>query len=541
MSKNVLYIKSPTKPWADMSEYVSDEYGWTPKLWVGAEQYKGELEGFGKTQVDYYTHEDAMMALCPEFLNITEPLDAEMLEAFSSHQPVFHEMVNRWFINPDRASYKSRAQYYNRMIEVWINIFKHHEIDLVIGAAIPHRVYDYVAYMVAQHLDVPYLMIDGTAAIHLNDGEMDYWPFFIDRIEDRMTYIYERFKAKKSKIKISKNTQEYADRVRGDYEGAKPKYLDDKDVKAASRPLKDQLKDNVPFIAKVLVRGARDLIDGRFNTPINKYEFQPYFKSSTRNIVEQSNRFKASLYHRRIYKQTEAAKIWLEEHSEPLSTDAPYVLFTASKQPERSTCPDSGPYYNHFDIIASVASVLPEGWKIYYKEHPSNYRKPWVMDSQRSPAFYEALQEAAPQLVFLPLQSDPFSCMDGAQAIVTATSSSAWEGVLRGIPALIFGSVWYENCPGVFKVSNTSDAQAALKQVQKGMNIDQDELLKFVEFFKEIGKDIQWRREPNFGAPADNEKLYQERIVYHAEAFKEALERIPSEVPQKAVKVRRAG
>ena len=525
MALNTLYLKSPTKSWVDFSRHAESEFGWIPKLWVGQKCDQKIFKNFGLNP-PYYVHDDAMMAKPPIFAADYKlhAVDAQILDDLSWHQPIVQEMCNRWFINPDRASSKTRMMYYNQLVENWLNIFKCYEIDLVICPAVPHRIYDYVAYMVATYLKVPFLMINATAALRVVDGELVFWHYLIDDVFNRTNHINENFLARKHDIKISESTRAYTAKMLGTYEAAKPKYFKEKDAKLAQRPLKAKIKEKIPYDAKIALHAVKDFVTGNFNKPTSKYEFQSFFHSKG-DLVKNPNKFTTNLYHRRIYRETRAAKKWLEQNASSIQTGAPYILFAASKQPERSTCPDAGHFQNHHDIIATLAEIVPADWKIYYKEHPSNYRKPWVMDSQRSISYYERLKEIAPNLSFLPLSSDPFEGIDKAKAIATATGSMAWEALLRGKPSLIFGSVWYESCPGIFKVNNLAEARQAITKVNNGYKPDHNEVIKFVEFFNEVGENISWYREPNFGIAPGNATAYEARVKTFAQAYKKALDR----------------
>ncbi len=525
---NTLYIKSPTRPWVDLATYAQKHYSWHPKLWVGASGTENDFDCIGEAQ--FYSHEEAMLVQQPSFLKESDwlALDAEILKDLSWHQPIFHEMCNRWFINPERASYKIRAQYYNRMVEIWLNIFKNLNIELVVSPAIPHRVYDYVAYMVAKYLNVPYLMVDGTAAMWLVDGELDHCRYVIDDVFDRTKHVFSDFEKNIETIKISEDIKTYSELALGKYEQAKPKYLLDKERKVASRSFLERAKEHIPFSGKILYRVFKDTISGKLLEKNHKYEFQPYFTNFSGKLVSRALRIQCDLYHRRVYKKTQAAFEWLKNNSSEPSVDVPYVLFAASKQPERSTCPDAGHYYNAIDILCTLSDTLPEGWKIYYKEHPSNFRKPWVMDSMRSAEFYEEIKYRVKNIVFLPLHSDPFYYIDNAKATATATGSVAWEGIMRGIPGLIFGSTWYEKCSGIYKINNSNDAHEAFRKIISGVRPVKNDLLKYIECFNQIRSEynISWRRSPNFGThPEEDAELYNERIAILAAAYKGAFDK----------------
>ena len=40
---------------------------------------------------------------------------------------------------------------------------------------------------------------------------------------------------------------------------------------------------------------------------------------------------------------------------------------------------------------------------------------------------------------------------------MTAGGTAGWEAVVREKPCLLFGSLWYQDCPEVFKIESMDD------------------------------------------------------------------------------------
>ena len=49
---------------------------------------------------------------------------------------------------------------------------------------------------------------------------------------------------------------------------------------------------------------------------------------------------------------------------------SPYILVAVNYQPERTTMPDAGHYYDFIRLIDVISAALPTGWNILFKEHP---------------------------------------------------------------------------------------------------------------------------------------------------------------------------
>ena len=61
-----------------------------------------------------------------------------------------------------------------------------------------------------------------------------------------------------------------------------------------------------------------------------------------------------------------------------------------------------------------------------------------------------------------------FRLIDHAKAVITPGGSAGWEAVVRGVPTLLFGHVWYEACSSVFQIKTYSDCIDAIKKIKAG-------------------------------------------------------------------------
>ena len=368
IQRNTLYLKSPTVDWVNLSRVAYQRYQWKPVLWTGMQKSERVLRENYPDDVDYYIQEEAMLAIAPTFPKCHNwiSIDAEILANLSFHQPIVQHMLNRWFINADKASFKSRSQYYNRLVESWLNIFDLYQTDLIICPTIPHRVFDYIAYMVAQYKKIPFLMVEATAGIKVEKGELLECYFVIDNLTNRTEELSRQFQAVKQTLRISNNTKEYIARVQSSYDLAKPKYLIDKERNSTHFASSQVLKSYIPMNVKVWIKFLIRLAVFKNKETATKCEFTDYF-GKEQNLVNNPSILRTDLYNAKSQKNTKDALNWYVNNSEELKSDQPYILFAASKQPERSTCPDAGYFYSHLDIIKTLVQVLPSDYFIYYK------------------------------------------------------------------------------------------------------------------------------------------------------------------------------
>lgn len=121
--------------------------------------------------------------------------------------------------------------------------------------------------------------------------------------------------------------------------------------------------------------------------------------------------------------------------NQPPST--PYIYFPLHVSPEASTMVFSPMFTDQIAVIEAIAKSMPVGMKLVIKEHlPSVGRRP--------KGFYERI-ESMPDVVMVSPFENNFALIKKADLIATITGTAAWEGMMLGKPALIFGNVHYYN------------------------------------------------------------------------------------------------
>jgi len=113
----------------------------------------------------------------------------------SKHESVVFEMMSRYMLGKDCFSFNERRHFYYNLIRIWTAILRHLDVDIVIIGSVPHRIYDYVIYLLCREMGIIYLMIEETNLPHLS--------YAISSIADRSRAIREEFnKMGKSKPDI---------------------------------------------------------------------------------------------------------------------------------------------------------------------------------------------------------------------------------------------------------------------------------------------------------------------------------------------------
>ena len=154
-----------------------------------------------------------------------------------------------------------------------------------------------------------------------------------------------------------------------------------------------------------------------------------------------------------------------------------YVYFPLHLQPEMTTDVLGEKYTDQLLAIEKLRNILPDDWYIYVKENPK--QKSYM----RGRYFFERLS-LIPNVVFVDRTIDTYKLMESAQFVSTITGTAAWEAITGGKNALIFGRVWFDHFPGIFRFGEMESIQEILQyrisheDIQKETNKLRRKLIK---------------------------------------------------------------
>ncbi len=154
-----------------------------------------------------------------------------------------------------------------------------------------------------------------------------------------------------------------------------------------------------------------------------------------------------------------------------------YVYFPLHLQPEMTTDVLGEKYTDQLLAIEKLHEILPDDWYIYVKENPK--QKSYM----RGRYFFERLS-LIPNVVFVDRTVDTYKLMESAQFVSTITGTAAWEAITGGKNALIFGRVWFDHFPGIFRFEEIESIQEILQyrishdDIQKETNKLRRKLIK---------------------------------------------------------------
>lgn len=145
------------------------------------------------------------------------------------------------------------------------------------------------------------------------------------------------------------------------------------------------------------------------------------------------------------------------------NSQEPFVYFPLPYEPERTSNPDGGDFYEFVDALTALRNFVPQEIKIVVKEHPSQISKKLQGFQARSPQIYGVLANL-PNVQLVPLDVPSQQLIEQSLFVSCITGTAALEAALIGKKSLIFGSPWFFNLPGIYSFSEMATYDAFVRQ-----------------------------------------------------------------------------
>ena len=469
--KRVIYSMSASPEWIDIAKKLKENNGWEPVYWITLSAYKEKLkEEF--PNIIYHHVYDALRGVYPDtFHDVKFPLDKEIIYAFLLHEKIALKMMGRQ--DPYQSiTYHERKRLYYNQLTYWFFVLKKLSVDVFVAHETPHFLSNYICYAVCKYLKIQTVMFRYTEILGVIFPQTNFEDIPTIRI------IPENINQTSNSEKKSELIKNYIYNVSGEYRNVIPRVMKEQKER-------DKLERN---IYKKLIKRIYKLIY------INKWP--SYLKNSIFSLgkVTQNNYFKRSGYLieessmtnyelRRLgsksKKKIDKIEKIYENMCQVVSLETKYLYFPLHYQPERSTSPEGDIYVDQWLVINMISCILPIGWNLFVKEHPTQFMYGTKGYMGRTIDFYNDVNKFK-NVKMIDSKINPFKLIDNAKAVVTLTGTSGLEAVLRGIPALVFGYAWYRNCPGVFYTTTTSECADALKKIDDDFKINSKEAEKYL-------------------------------------------------------------
>jgi len=455
---NALYNTCWIDPWLNVAFHLEKERNIRLTYWIGYYNDNSEfIIPIKSPATIYHSRWDVWKGIfSPEIEDIyTEyQLPLDFIASYGLEELIAIKAMDR--MDPDRYSFAftERQRLFRNLCRKWFACIDKYNINLVIADRIPHRSYDYALYVVCDYLKIEYKCFTHTyykaRNICINN---------IDKLDDVLRVHYNSLITKFNHLSI-KELKGLLDSdildsyltIKGVNKDATPYYM----LRQNSTHQKNSniLKLGYNFFKEFLNLTDKKEIHLRRNKGffLDIIDIHPY--SKRRHISIEDSKYNVLQYGIIAYKSIKYKKKLLKYYqnlSEYVNLTVPYVYFGLHYQPEATSNPGANIFVDQYLAIEQLANSLPDSMHIYVKEHKTQFSNIYEGHKARFQQLYDDLLKLK-NVKLVNLNMSSFDLIDNAEAVSTLTGTLAWEGVIRGKPAIIFGLSYFEICYGVIKI-----------------------------------------------------------------------------------------
>ncbi len=466
----VIYSECSLLFWVDTASILLEEAGWEPVYWTGWTGFgidRAVRESF--PDVVFQDSVDAVRGIAPQECRDLPlpPVDEALLRGLAFEELQALTMMDRMDSGWNFAFHERKRLYYSYLC-YWSGVIDHYRPDLLVMPIAPHLMFDYVLYILCLRKGIKTVIFERTGMA----GQL----FLMERMEEgsqavRTVYAEKLAGYAGQPVKLSEAGDGYLDKLAGRfYEDAMAPFTKQVRARAVRRKgIKARLKYAYKILGKQFEPPPDNYLKQRNNT----------IESSRMSSLEWWwDRFAADRKMRRLKKLYESL-------AQEVDLTAPYIYVALSYQPERTTSPLGGMFVDQWLMIDLLSKTIPDGWQLYVKEHPRQFQAGSRGHMTRTDQFYTDLT-ALPNVKLVPMSAVPFDLIDHARAVATVTTTTGFEAVVRGKPALVFGNAWYKECEGVFYTPTVEQCVEAIAQVEKGYRPRPEAIRLFIQTLEEL-------------------------------------------------------
>lgn len=177
------------------------------------------------------------------------------------------------------------------------------------------------------------------------------------------------------------------------------------------------------------------------------------------------------------YKLKRKIKIYkLTKYFASIDLNESFFLFPLHYQPESSISVNAAYYCNQAEVVKNIAFSLPQGTKLYVKDHPNG------MGFMALHQYYTIF--SLPNVKYIPPDTDNKILLRNCIGVITLTSTMGYEALLLGKGVITLGNVFYNYHPHCFHASGYEELYKAIRFLIKEKDTDfTKENIRFVKSY----------------------------------------------------------
>ncbi len=467
---NVIYAVSHLPEWVDVAQKNQVNLDWTPVYWI-TNSITEPLVQKAFPETIRQSYQDILALKSPAGMNLFDDvgIDEEMIKRYALYERVSLKMMDR-FVESAKMSYDDRKHFYYRLLIYSHKLIAETKADLMILTEIPHHVAQYVLYAVARESGVQLAMFA-------------YLPFYKERfvllrgIEDHPLSNQNVMDDGSFGEEVSEMIREYLATITGERDKAVMPHM-----------IKQKRTSGLFYIALSFIKRTFNKIRNSTNSErvlgmLKSREglIQLLPMSYSRYTIL---RFKA-LRKKRLLKKA------YHQLSEDVDLDQKYVYVPLHYQPERTTIPDGGIYSDQWLMVNLISVALPKGWKIYVKEHPTQFHPRYDGQLGRHISDYHRLL-AIDNVHLVSIKTNSLLLADRSKAVISVNSSVTFEAFFRRTPAVVFAkNNWLINWEGVFHARDEASLKVIFEKIQEGITYGDDSSFELMKKLHKSSREIR--------------------------------------------------
>lgn len=361
-------------------------------------------------------------------------------------------------------SLSQKRHIYYEYIRFWKGMIKKFGPDVIIFSDVPHDGNMYVLYALAMILKIKVLILEQIG--------VESRTLLINNHETSSLEVRDHYRTHQNH---SYKIEDLSPDLRAYYQKHTDATQD-----ATSEYQKRALARPAPFRTPAIRTVLKHIVRLSFFSALFSYLRMLFMKNEEQTLSVPMRGFRYKLiFNRWAALNRRLEKKYVRLQSVPDFSEK-FVYIPLNIQPERTTCPQAGVYDDQLLMIETITASLPQGWKLYVKENPNQLRPANVLCRMyRYPEYYERIAKL-PNVRLVSTETSTYDLIRNARAVAVATGTAGWEAILRGKPAIVFGSVWYMYCDGVFRVSDAESCAKALGAIEGGYTPDKQKVLNYL-------------------------------------------------------------
>ena len=472
--RKVLYNTSIADPFVKVAQRLQEENDYEPVYWIGFDyDHSDEIVPETFPNCVYQSYPDAWKGIFSKEIQekaVESYLDVDLLSDLSRYELQAMTMMNRMDYDRYSFNYMERERHYLNLIKSWTAVLDMYQIDLVISSVMPHRVYDYVLYLLCKKRGIKFIIIQYSlcpARIYATDNLFSIGDLFM---EDYQKYL----DCKELTIEsLPDDLRKAFVNVQKSYDQAKPYWVNQNEKRNRRYSnifllAKDYAKRyNLKGILKVISKGGVS-VTMRKN---RKYDLEDTWYSIIDILMIELKKMSYNKSIRKLYKTLA---------SEPMVGET-YIFLPLHYQPEATTSPAGDIFVNQRLCLETILKNTPDDWYVYVKEHPTQFNNHMLGHTSRLKVFYSDMLKSK-RVRLMPQNLSTFGIMKNAKAVATITGTVGWEAIMHHVPVIMFGLFWYENMPGVLRITDSASAKRIMAFIE-GYKYDEHKILAYLMSF----------------------------------------------------------